>query len=91
MKTDDLLPPRKKNWTTGRAQVGLFIRTEEGHVIQYVHDNCSPEVALQLQQLALTALDVKLSCAHCGKALDGHTAEELKACTSKVVAARVRP
>lgn len=29
-----LLPPRKRDWTKGQMQVGLFIRTESGTTVE---------------------------------------------------------
>lgn len=34
--TTSLLPPRKKNQKVDHPQVGIFVRTREGGVIEYV-------------------------------------------------------
>lgn len=44
MSDRPLLPPRLKDWTEGTPQVGVFLRTEQGSVIQAVNDKASPEM-----------------------------------------------
>jgi len=39
-----LVPPRKADWKPGQLQVGLFLRTEKGSVLECVWDKASPEV-----------------------------------------------
>jgi len=39
------MPPRKKDWTPGTHQVGVFVRTPKGTVIEVVHDNASESEA----------------------------------------------
>lgn len=34
-----LLPPRKRNWKSGQMQIGLFIRTETGTVVECTMDH----------------------------------------------------
>lgn len=82
--SDNIMPPRKRDWTQGRAQVGVFIRTEDGHIVQIVNNDCAPERALHLQAFMLTELKVKLSCARCGKSLTEHAPGELAACVREV-------
>lgn len=49
--TDSLLPPRKKNWTEGKFQVGVFIRTEMGGVIEAVNDAATPGMVAAAERL----------------------------------------
>jgi hypothetical protein len=45
----ELLPPRLRDWKKGVPQVGVFLRTEQGSVIQWVRDKASPsDVALAI-------------------------------------------
>jgi len=37
--SENLLPPRKRNWTPGKYQIGVFVRTPGGTVIQMVSDH----------------------------------------------------
>ena len=37
--TIKMFPPKLENWTEGHVQIGLFVRTEEGDVVEHVHDN----------------------------------------------------
>jgi hypothetical protein len=39
-----ILPPRKKNWTPGQYQIGLFIRTPDGCVIESSWDKPTQEI-----------------------------------------------
>ena len=34
-----MLPPKRDNWIKGNIQMGIFIRTREGSVIELVNDN----------------------------------------------------
>jgi len=34
--TKSLLPPRKRDWTPGTYQIGAFVRTPEGTVLEMV-------------------------------------------------------
>jgi hypothetical protein len=43
MGRESLLPPRKRNWTKGIPQVGVFLRTPDGGVIEMSHDKASPD------------------------------------------------
>lgn len=46
-----LQPPRLKDWKKGATQVGLFIRTKEGSVIEAVTNNATPGAALTAAEL----------------------------------------
>lgn len=46
-----LQPPRLKDWRKGATQVGLFIRTKEGSVIEAVSNNATPQAALTAAEL----------------------------------------
>ena len=37
--TDSLMPPRKRNWKEGQLQIGLFVRTPTGSVMEMVTDD----------------------------------------------------
>jgi len=39
--TMGLLPPKKKDWVPGSPQVGVFLRTAQGTVIETVHDRAT--------------------------------------------------
>ncbi len=41
-----MLPPRVRNWTKGRPQVGAFLRTEEGSTLQMVNDTATEDQKL---------------------------------------------
>lgn len=36
--TRSLLPPRKRDWTPGTYQIGVFLRTKDGAVLECVMD-----------------------------------------------------
>ncbi len=36
-----LLPPRLKDWTKGKTQIGVFVRTREGGTVQATHPDAS--------------------------------------------------
>ncbi len=36
-----MLPPKKKDWKKGSPQVGVFLRTSEGTIIEWVSDRAS--------------------------------------------------
>lgn len=36
-----LLPPRLKDWTKGKTQIGVFVRTREGSTVQATHPDAS--------------------------------------------------
>lgn len=44
MSERSLLPPRLKDWTEGTPQIGLFMRTEEGGVIEAANDKATPDM-----------------------------------------------
>lgn len=48
-----LLPPRKRDWAPGKTQIGLFIRTSEGDVIQATWREASPEAQAKAVALLL--------------------------------------
>ena len=35
------MPPRRRDWTEGTPQVGIFIRTADGGTVQWVNDRAS--------------------------------------------------
>jgi hypothetical protein len=41
-----MLPPRKRDWEKGKPQVGAFLRTEDGSILQMVHDKATEDVKL---------------------------------------------
>ena len=43
MKWRSVLPPRRKDWTPGATQVGLFIRTSDGGTAELSVNMASPE------------------------------------------------
>ena len=49
------LPPRRKDWTPGDTQVGLFIRTPDGSTVEMTHNTSSEDVAKRAWAL-MTAL-----------------------------------
>lgn len=46
-----LQPPRLKDWKKGATQVGLFIRTKDGSVIEAVSNNASLDATLTAAEL----------------------------------------
>jgi len=36
-----MFPPRLRDWESGTPQVGIFIRTAKGNVLEYVNDKAS--------------------------------------------------
>lgn len=53
MARDPVLPPRKKRWTKGSVQLGLFIRSADGSVIEMTIDSASDALAGQAAKLLL--------------------------------------
>lgn len=51
MGSDNILPPRQKNWKPGNYQVGIFMRTPKGGVIQFCNDDATSEHAELLMLL----------------------------------------
>lgn len=45
------LPPRKKDWRKGATQVGLFIRTKDGSIIEAVSNNATLNATLTAAEL----------------------------------------
>ncbi len=43
-----LMPPRKRDWTEDNWQVGVFIRTPDGTVVEYVSPKAVPKAAEKL-------------------------------------------
>ena len=43
-----IYPPRKKDWTPGTYQVGLFVRTARGSIMQTVLDQTTEAKVLKL-------------------------------------------
>ncbi len=41
--SERLIPPRKKNWTKGTPQIGVFLRTAEGGTLEMVNDKADPD------------------------------------------------
>jgi hypothetical protein len=41
-----MLPPRRRDWEKGKPQVGAFLRTEDGAILQMVHDKSTEDVKL---------------------------------------------
>jgi hypothetical protein len=41
--SERIFPPRKKNWTEGTPQIGIFVRTPDGCVIQWCADKATEE------------------------------------------------
>lgn len=56
MSHHGLLPPRRRDWKRGQAQIGTFIRTPEGRIVEMVNDNAT-ERAINL----LSALNIELA------------------------------
>lgn len=42
----DLVPPKKRNWTKGTSQVGVFVRTAAGSTIEMCSDHASEDEAI---------------------------------------------
>lgn len=53
MPRDPVLPPRKKRWTKGNVQLGLFIRFADGSVMEATIDSASGPLAEQASKLLL--------------------------------------
>ena len=53
MSRDPVLPPRKKRWTKGAVQLGLFIRFADGSVVEATIDSASGTLAEQASKLFL--------------------------------------
>jgi hypothetical protein len=54
-----LMPPRKRNWCPGTYQIGVFIRTAEGSVIEMVRDAATEGEALAVQNAWLEGAQKK--------------------------------
>lgn len=46
-----LLPPRKKDWTPGTWQLGVFLRSPDGSVVEWLAAKGTPEEADFLLEL----------------------------------------
>lgn len=46
------LPPRLKHWQKGKNQVGIFVRNEDGDVIEITHNDAPSSVVKLLGQAA---------------------------------------
>ena len=44
---DNMLPPRKRDWKEGQLQIGLFVRTPMGSVMEVVNDDVDPLTLLK--------------------------------------------
>jgi len=57
-KMRKLLPPRLADWTKGHTQIGFFVRTREGNVIEFVNNNLStPGACKEVRELLTVFLD----------------------------------
>jgi len=54
-----LMPPRLREWKAGHQQIGLFIRTKEGGVIEATSNNASPEACKLAAELLLRLIEKK--------------------------------
>lgn len=84
-----LLPPRKRNWKKGTAQIGLFIRLEDGSTVQSCRDRAAaPELALAM---ALFVGSMKLPSAliHELRAWDDERRAAFEASLMKAAADRI--
>lgn len=53
------MPPRLKDWKEGTNQIGLFIRTKDGGVIEAVSNDATEEARLAAAQLFLKLIEKK--------------------------------
>lgn len=53
------MPPRLKDWKEGKNQIGLFIRTKDGGVIEAVSNDATEEARLAAAQLFLKLIEKK--------------------------------
>lgn len=53
MSRDPVMPPRKKRWSKGNVQLGLFIRMADGSVVEMTIDSASEALAEQTKKLLL--------------------------------------
>lgn len=53
------MPPRLKDWKKGTKQIGLFIRTKAGGVIEAVSDDATPEASKAAAELLLRLIEKK--------------------------------
>jgi len=61
MKRDrPALPPRLKDWTEGHDQVGLFVRTKDGGVIEVVWHKAPQEVVRLAGLMLADSLGVRV-------------------------------
>ena len=96
--TSKLLPPKLVNWTEGHVQIGIFVRTEEGSVIEYVNDNLdTPGARNELLKLVMPFFrplfpvdDEKdfLKCPECKGDLSGPAEYHTKNCSHLFKSAR---
>jgi hypothetical protein len=56
--TNKLYPPRKREWTPGECQVGLFIRDPSGNVLEWRNQDADP-TTVRLAYELLKALMMK--------------------------------
>lgn len=54
-----LMPPRLKDWKEGTNQIGLFIRTKDGGVIEVVSNDATPEAKRLAEELLLRLIEKK--------------------------------
>lgn len=62
-----LLPPLKRNWVPGTHQVGMFLRTPKGAVIESTHDKPSPLLVKLIELALLEDLTVEQAIQELGK------------------------
>ena len=96
--TSKPLPPKLGNWTKGHVQIGVFVRTEQGSVIEYVNDNLdTPGARNEVLKLLLPILkplfpvdnvEDFLKCPECKGDLSGPAEYHTKTCSHVFKSAR---
>jgi hypothetical protein len=59
MSNRRMMPPRLKDWKEGTNQIGLFIRTKDGGVIEAVSNEATNEARLAAAELFLRLIEKK--------------------------------
>jgi hypothetical protein len=54
MKERQILPPRLRDWTQGKPQIGAFLRTRRGATVQVVNDDASRDQETLVIAITLT-------------------------------------
>lgn len=57
-----MLPPRKKDAVAGKYQLGLFVRTPDGRVLEWTVNDGTEEMTVALLRAAKLTNDTRETC-----------------------------